>query len=188
MDWLALNWEWAAGAMAGLTALIYALLRWFGPGRRDGADDAVDTPDAPEAPRPRLEPNRPDIVPAARIDFSETAPAAAAYQVPPAAAPAVDASLAPAVDPILADAGSSDLRRIKGLGPKLVTLLAAQGITRIDQIAAWSDADIDAIDGQLGAFAGRPRRDQWVTQAKLLTSGDMTAYTAQFGAASDPAP
>lgn len=74
-----------------------------------------------------------------------------------------------------------DLGRIKGVGPKLVALLATLGVTRFEQIAGWSEADIDRIDAQLGAFAGRPRRDSWVEQAILLASGDTAAYEAKFG-------
>jgi predicted flap endonuclease-1-like 5' DNA nuclease len=76
---------------------------------------------------------------------------------------------------------ADDLRKIKGLGPKLVTLLAAQGVTRFDQIAAWNEADIDRIDVQLGTFAGRIRRDNWVEQAKYLAAGDVAGFEARFG-------
>lgn len=76
---------------------------------------------------------------------------------------------------------ADDLRRIKGIGPKLVTTLHALGVTRYAQIAAWTDADLDALDPQLGAFAGRPRRDAWVEQARLLATGDTAGYEAQFG-------
>jgi predicted flap endonuclease-1-like 5' DNA nuclease len=76
---------------------------------------------------------------------------------------------------------ADDLRRIKGLGPKLVTTLQALGITRYVQIAAWTDADLDDLDTKLGAFAGRPRRDSWVEQAQLLAGGDTAAYEAKFG-------
>jgi predicted flap endonuclease-1-like 5' DNA nuclease len=74
-----------------------------------------------------------------------------------------------------------DLRRIKGLGPKLVTLLNALGVTSYAQIAGWSEADIDRIDAQLGTFAGRIRRDSWVEQAKLLAAGDTAGFEAKFG-------
>lgn len=74
-----------------------------------------------------------------------------------------------------------DLKRIKGVGPKLDAQLKALGITHFHQIAGWNDADIDRIDAQLGAFAGRPRRDGWVEQARLLASGDTTGYEAKFG-------
>lgn len=76
---------------------------------------------------------------------------------------------------------ADDLRRIKGLGPKLVTTLQALGITTYAQIAAWTDADLDDLDTKLGAFAGRPRRDAWVEQAQLLAGGDTAVYEAKFG-------
>lgn len=74
-----------------------------------------------------------------------------------------------------------DLRRIKGLGPKLVTLLAEHGVTSFAQIAAWDDADIDRIDARLGRFQGRIRRDDWVAQARLLAAEDTAGYEAKFG-------
>jgi len=79
------------------------------------------------------------------------------------------------------EGSGDDLSRIKGVGPKLITLLGTLGITRYEQIAGWSDEDLDRIDAELGAFAGRPRRDSWVEQAKLLASGDTGAYEAKFG-------
>lgn len=82
---------------------------------------------------------------------------------------------------IPAETPADDLKRIKGVGPKLVTLLGEHGITRFDQIAAWSEADIDRIDAQLGRFQGRIRRDQWVAQAKLLAAGDERAFSETFG-------
>ncbi|MEO5586168.1 MAG: hypothetical protein ABIQ81_00590 [Novosphingobium sp.] len=83
---------------------------------------------------------------------------------------------------IAAVAGEADdLRKIKGVGPKLVTLLASLGITRFSQIAAWTDADIDRIDAQLGAFAGRVRRDSWVEQAMFLRAGDVAGFEGKFG-------
>jgi predicted flap endonuclease-1-like 5' DNA nuclease len=76
---------------------------------------------------------------------------------------------------------ADDLTRIKGVGPKLVLLLAGLGVTRFAQIAEWSEADLARIDAQLGAFAGRPQRDNWIEQARLLASGDTAAYEAKFG-------
>lgn len=74
-----------------------------------------------------------------------------------------------------------DLSRIKGVGPKLKSLLISQGITRFSQIAAWSEEDIDRVDAQLGRFEGRIRRDSWVEQAALLAAGDAQAYQDKFG-------
>lgn len=90
----------------------------------------------------------------------------------------------PVVPPVAAPspvAGGDDLGRIKGVGPKLKALLASLGVNSFAQIAAWSDEDIARIDAQLGTFAGRARRDNWVEQAKLLSSGDTAAYEAKFG-------
>ncbi len=87
--------------------------------------------------------------------------------------------------PVAADAApaaaAEELAQIKGVGPKLRAQLAAMGITSIAQIAAWTEADIDRIDAQLGRFSGRIRRDNWVEQARLLLSGDRAAYEAKFG-------
>lgn len=80
-----------------------------------------------------------------------------------------------------ASPADDDLTRIKGLGPKIATLLREQGVTRFADIAAWNDADIERIDAQLGRFQGRIRRDAWVEQAKLLSAGDETGFTSKFG-------
>lgn len=102
------------------------------------------------------------------------APPVASAPVP---APQVAEPVAPPADPAAGD----DLTRIKGLGPKLVALLAEQGITSFAQIAAWDDAAVDRVDATLGRFQGRIRRDDWVRQARLLAVGDLAAYEAQFG-------
>jgi predicted flap endonuclease-1-like 5' DNA nuclease len=62
--------------------------------------------------------------------------------------------------------GPDNLLLLKGVGPKLATLLTDLGITRFAQIATWTDADLVAIDTKLGTFKGRPTRDQWIDQAK----------------------
>ena len=74
-----------------------------------------------------------------------------------------------------------DLKRIKGLGPKIVTILHGEGVTSFAQIADWSDEDIDRMDARLGRFQGRIRRDDWVTQARYLRDDDIAGYEAQFG-------
>ncbi|WP_226017451.1 hypothetical protein [Novosphingobium sp. FKTRR1] len=111
----------------------------------------------------------------------------ALIDAPPAAAAtsvaAVVDTFAEAIAPTPAAVveGGDDLTRIKGLGPKLRSRLAELGITTFAQIAGWSDADLAAIDAQLGSFAGRPARDNWIEQAGLLIAGDTAAYEAKFG-------
>lgn len=63
----------------------------------------------------------------------------------------------------------SDLKNIKGIGPKVESLLNQSGIYSYRQIAAWSDAEIAAFDERL-SLRGRISRDDWVGQAKMLTS------------------
>jgi predicted flap endonuclease-1-like 5' DNA nuclease len=117
------------------------------------------------------------------------APKPAPTQAPaPAQAPAetpateMGAEIAPELaDSPAAAASPDDLARIKGVGPKLVSLLGELGITSYAQIAAWGDADIERVDAQLGRFKGRITRDQWVEQAKLLCAGDEAAFTDKFG-------
>ena len=87
----------------------------------------------------------------------------------------------PAAAPTGSAAPADDLSQIKGIGPKLVILLASLEITRFEQIAAWSEADVERIDGQLGRFKGRITRDQWIEQAKLLMAEDKSAFEARFG-------
>ena len=89
-----------------------------------------------------------------------------------------DASTIPTTD----DGGSGDdLRRMKGVGPKLVQRLRSLGVTSYAQIAAWDDTDIERIDAQLGNFSGRIRRDDWPQQARFLAAEDMTGFEQRFG-------
>lgn len=89
-----------------------------------------------------------------------------------------DAAATPAeaagIDPL-------DLSQLKGVGPKFADRLRSVGITRIDQIAGWSGADVPVIDAQMGDFRGRIEGDRLVEQAVLLTQGRYTEYEALFG-------
>ena len=99
----------------------------------------------------------------------------------PPTAPVPQAVSAPAAAAQPAATGSDDLSRIKGVGPKLVALLHSLGVTRFDQIAGWTDADIARIDAQLGNFSGRIERDSWVEQAGYLARGDSAGFESRFG-------
>ena len=76
---------------------------------------------------------------------------------------------------------ADDLLQIKGIGPKLNTLLVGLGITRFDQIAAWGANEIDKVDDHLGTFKNRITRDAWVEQAGLLATGKIAEFEAKFG-------
>lgn len=153
--------------MVAVGVVVLALLAWLLLRGRD-AQAPTQRPQEPRAP---LEPNKPEIELARPVSFAAPAP----EPVPVAAAAPIPAIGAAVGEP-------DDLKRIKGLGPKLATLLGSLGVTRFDQIAAWSEADIAAIDAHLGQFAGRIERDNWVEQAGYLANGDEAGFTARFGA------
>ena len=69
--------------------------------------------------------------------------------------------------------GADDLKLIKGVGPKLETLLNEMGFYHFDQIADWTEAEIDWVDRNLAGFKGRASRDEWVRQAVTLARGDV---------------
>jgi NADH-quinone oxidoreductase subunit E len=73
--------------------------------------------------------------------------------------------------------GPDDLKQISGIGPKVEKLLNSLGFFHYDQIAAWSEADIAWVDENLAAFRGRPVRDGWVEQAKVLAAKGETDGT-----------
>ncbi len=74
-----------------------------------------------------------------------------------------------------------DLQRLKGVGPKLAAMLHDLGISRFAQLARLSEADIDSLDQQLGAFRGRLRRDHVPQQADYLARGDEEGFQHRFG-------
>jgi predicted flap endonuclease-1-like 5' DNA nuclease len=61
-----------------------------------------------------------------------------------------------------------DLRRIRGIGPKIEAQCHQLGIYSYAQIAAWTAEDIAHIDVQLRGFEGRASRNDWVSEAKAL--------------------
>lgn len=181
-----------AGALVLLALLAGLLLRGRGKVReRHRAPDALDEGVGP-AQRNSALINAPSA--ASAVSLGKAAPVAdVAVKVEPvAAAPvavAVEAEAEPDAFGELAEAVAAqeaatqtdDLTRIKGLGPKLKARLAELGVVSFAQIAAWTEADIVAIDAQLGTFAGRSTRDQWVAQAQFLAAGDVAGYEAKFG-------
>lgn len=145
---------WAALA----AALLVVLLLWLMLGRRRNLA------------RPPLsdskETDGPSLLPATE---DEAAPEAYPEQTP--ASPFLGAP----------DGQPDDLRQIKGIGPKLVARLNELGVYHFRQIAEWTPEQLAEVDRQLGNFQGRPERDQWQSQARLLTSGDIKAYERLHG-------
>jgi predicted flap endonuclease-1-like 5' DNA nuclease len=76
---------------------------------------------------------------------------------------------------------ADDLQKLKGVGPKLASLLHSRGLFRFEQIAALTPDEVTALDADLGAFKGRLTRDRVIEQAGYLARGDQAGYEAAFG-------
>lgn len=66
--------------------------------------------------------------------------------------------------------GADDLKQLSGVGPALEKKLHAAGVTTFAQVAAWTEADVAAMDEKL-SFKGRIEREGWIEQAKELAKG-----------------
>lgn len=87
-----------------------------------------------------------------------------------AAAPASSDSTPPATGK--AGKALTGLRRIRGIGPAYQRVLEQAGIDRVQQIAAWTNADIVAFAERLKIRPDRITKDDWVGQAKSLAPDD----------------
>lgn len=68
------------------------------------------------------------------------------------------------------DGKKDDLKRIKGIGPKIEGTLNGLGVYHFDQVAGWSSKTVGWVNGFL-TFKGRIQREKWISQAKLLVKG-----------------
>ena len=114
--------------------------------------------------------------PAANKDQKRSAKTAAPKTAAPKAAAKAEApkaeakKAAPKKAAAKATDGADDLTDISGVGPVIVKKLAAEGITTFAQVAAWGEADVEAIEEKL-SFKGRVGREDWIAQAKELAKG-----------------
>jgi predicted flap endonuclease-1-like 5' DNA nuclease len=91
----------------------------------------------------------------------------------------VAATSAPQEDPVGGSGRApprDDLKRIRGVGVLIETKLNAMGITSYEQIANWSKAEIDRVS-QVLDVTGRIERENWVEQARILSSGGQTQFS-----------
>jgi predicted flap endonuclease-1-like 5' DNA nuclease len=90
--------------------------------------------------------------------------------------PPVAADGKPQLLTVAREGGPDDLKQIKGVGPKLEEALHRMGIYHLEQVASWRAAEVAWVDDNLEGFKGRVSRDDWVTQARLLTGNGETAF------------
>jgi len=124
---------------------------------------------------------KPDVV-SAVAPVTEPAPAPAAAPAAAAPAPAAAAPVATGAPRMLAQAEGApdDLKKIRGVGPKLEERLNALGVWHFRQIAAWTPAEVAWVDDRL-KFKGRIERDDWIGQAKILAAGGETEFSSRQG-------
>ncbi len=110
-----------------------------------------------------------DHAPASLTDLRGGAPAAPQAAALPASRPETL--------PVAREGGPDDLKRIKGIGPKLEALLHQMGFFHYDQFAAWTARELAWVDDNLEGFKGRASRDEWVEQARILAAGGVTEFS-----------
>ena len=173
------NGRYAAEPRAGLTSLTE-----FESGRtlyNASAQRAVDIGDTVKridgTEVPLLAPWLGAAAPKAPAKARPAASAPAAALAEPVAAPAAPVAAAkPAMLPAARDGGADDLKKIRGVGPKLEALLHRLGVFHFDQIAGWTAEEVAWVDAHLEGFKGRVSRDDWVAQARILAQGGSTEF------------
>ncbi|HEX8585545.1 MAG TPA: hypothetical protein VF680_14185 [Allosphingosinicella sp.] len=149
--------------VAGIAAVLIVLLVLLS--RRGRADGALSGEDhgaiAPEAPEGRAITD--EGAAAARNVAGDILGVERELRIEPANGPA------------------DNLQTLKGVGPKLAAQLNDAGITRFDQLAGISPAELSLLDSKMGAFRGRLERDRVVEQAAFLAREDRDGYEAIFG-------
>jgi large subunit ribosomal protein L21 len=93
----------------------------------------------------------------------------------PAEAPKADAKAdkpaakKAAVKPAAAkSAAGDDLTQLTGAGPAFATKLNDAGVTSFAQIAAWDEAEIERLDGEISGLKAKAEKGDWVAEAKKL--------------------
>ena len=135
----------------------------------DGALGSPDTPAAAAADRPDGE--------------GADEEAADGIAPSPAGAPAdaADEGTKPELLDAPRDGAADDLKRIRGIGPKMEGMLNELGVYHFAQIASWSSDEVAWVDGHLEGFRGRVSRDDWVSQAGELAEGRETDFSRRVG-------
>ena len=147
--------------------------RWMAPKPAEAASDATTPADVKSTVNAEI-----SMPQAASVDFlkdandSNVATTRSAAVSPPQA-PSQDeitlASIPVRARGLNAPIGgvADDLKAIKGVGPKLESTLNGLGIYHFEQVAGWTNQDVEEVDDLL-SFKGRIVRDDWIEQAKVL--------------------
>ncbi|MEQ8433007.1 MAG: 50S ribosomal protein L21 [Oceanicaulis sp.] len=63
---------------------------------------------------------------------------------------------------------ADDLTQLTGAGPAFAAKLNEAGVTSFAQIAAWDDAEIERLDGEISGLKTKAEKGDWVAEAKKL--------------------
>ena len=75
---------------------------------------------------------------------------------------------APKKDAPKAAAANDDLTQLTGVGPAFATKLNEAGVTSFAQIAAWNEAEIERLDGEISGLKTKTEKGDWVAEARKL--------------------
>ncbi|MEO9774592.1 NADH-quinone oxidoreductase subunit E [Roseibium sp.] len=147
----------------------------------DGPGKKAATPKASGENKARPDPDgRAEVEVARAADNSGTAAAMGKAPVTADKAPEV-AEQAPETLSQARGGKPDDLKKLKGVGPKLEGTLNELGFYHFDQIAGWGPQEVAWVDSRL-KFKGRIERDGWIEQARVLASGETTDFSKRVEA------
>jgi predicted flap endonuclease-1-like 5' DNA nuclease len=157
---------WAFGAMTGAGVAYWWLARWTKATNLEAAFAVAKVPVEQtaqvieiiaESVEAEVEAVEDAVAPVVEVAVPSEVEAETAAPVIP--------ELALEAEPLAAD----DLTLLTGIGPKLSEALAARGVTRFAQLAAWTAKDLAEVDAAL-SLKGRAVRDAWVAQAARMAA------------------
>jgi predicted flap endonuclease-1-like 5' DNA nuclease len=177
LRFLGTGWFWAV--VVGI--VVFLVVAWFL--QRKAAAEAAAAASvaaaykASRAPEPA--PVRPVVAPVAPATSSAGTTVSAGLAAADLGTGGASGASRPVGLPAPREGGPSNLKRIRGVGPKIEAMLHGLGYYHFDQIAAWSPSDVAWVDSNLEGFHGRASRDDWVGQAKILAAGGSTEFSAR---------
>jgi predicted flap endonuclease-1-like 5' DNA nuclease len=117
------------------------------------------------------------VDPLPEVALRDAQAAAAAARTPVASPGAVATVVIPKPASTAVGVGTpQDLKSIQGIDPATEARLNGLGVSRYEQIAAWTRAEVDRIGQALGQ-KGRIARQNWIEQAQVLAGGGQTLFS-----------
>jgi predicted flap endonuclease-1-like 5' DNA nuclease len=160
----------AFGAAASAGLAFWWMTRWTRAANLEAAFAAAEAPVLDAATTVEIIAETIEAEVEETLEALAAAPAAEIIEPDAVAEPEPEAVIeAVAEEPAPEPAAPDDLTVLVGIGPKLGEALAARGVTRFAQIAAWTAKDLAEVDAALN-LKGRAVRDAWVAQAARLSS------------------